>query len=266
MPDLSDAPDAGHEILTSFVRHRNVLLARGSFSNLYVDYYLHLADNGLKHAEVHDILFKDALAAFVLHCASRPRNETIAWTIHFQEPFVNLFLGGDTDEGIVVGRVFSDEVREMESSRLYADVARPGAELQRSMVAFEYGGAFEAVEMFYEKSEQRPARCFDLGDERFAMAFAHPDCDMEWFDSLTPEAVANIAETETVVPMERRLFKWRCGCNERKILEVLAPLMRDDPSILFDGSNQVNVNCPRCAGRYVVNRATLEAFIESRGA
>lgn len=265
MQQTQDKADAGHEIFTSFVRHRNVLLASGAFSELYVDYYLHLAEHGLRHADAHDALFKDALALFTLHCASRPPKETIAWTLHFQEPFVNLFLGGDSDDSIVTGRVFTEDVKEMESNRFYADVARPGRELQRSMVSFEGGGAFEAVETFYAKSEQLPARCFSLGDERFAIAFAHPDCDMPWFQSLTAETVANIGEKETVVPMERRLFLWKCGCNERKILEVLAPLMRQDPDGLFGSADEVQVNCPRCAARYTVARSTLEAFIGKRG-
>ena len=264
MLEPRDGADPGHEILTSFVRHRNVLLARGSFTGLYLDYYLHLATYGLRHEESHSELFKNALAAFTLHCASRPANETIAWTLHFQKPFVNLFLGGDTQDGIVTGRVFADEVKEMESNRFYADVARPGRELQRSAVSFEGGNAFEAVEAFYERSEQLPARCFKLGDERYAIAFAHPDCDRAWFEELTAGSVANIAGTETVVPMERRIFRWECGCNERKILEVLAPVMRKDPSALFDVTDEVNVNCPRCAARYLITRPTLEAFIASR--
>jgi molecular chaperone Hsp33 len=263
--ESQNTADAGHEIATDFVRHRNVLIARGGFSELYVDYYLHLAEHGLRNADMHDSLFKEALALFTLHCASRPPNETIAWTLHFQEPFVNLFLGGDTEESIVTGRVFADDVKEMESSRFYADVARPRQELQRSMVPFGGGGAFAAVEAFYAKSEQLPARCFDLGDEHYAIAFAHPDCDMPWFESLKREAIAKLGETETVVPMERRMFRWRCGCNERKILEVLAPLMRKDPEGLFGDLDSVQVNCPRCAARYTVARATLEAFIAGNG-
>jgi len=68
-----------------------------------------------------------------------------------------------------------------------------------------------------------------------------------------------------VVPLERRLFRWRCGCNEQKILEVLAPLMLKDPDALFGGDEEVQVNCPRCAARYRVARSALLAFIERKG-
>jgi len=265
MPDPHTSSDSDNEILTTFVRHRNVLLAHGSFTGLYVDYYLHLAEHGLKHAEAHDRLFKETLAAFALHCASRPRNETIAWTLHFQEPFVNLFLGGDTADGTLTGRVFVDDVREMDSNRFYADVARPGRELQRSAVSFRGCGGFNALESFYAQSEQRPARCFDLGDEEFVIAFAHPDCDMAWFDALTAEALANLGESEVVVPMERRTFRWKCGCDQRRILAVLAPLMREDPEGLFGGVDELQVHCPRCAARHVVTRSIMEVFMRMGG-
>src|SRR3954469_17248094 len=91
--------DAGLEVRTHFVRNRNVLIAQANFGDLFVDYYLHLSANQIKPAPEHDALFKRALAAFVLHCASRPRNELTAWTINFQEPRVNLFLTGDNETG-----------------------------------------------------------------------------------------------------------------------------------------------------------------------
>jgi molecular chaperone Hsp33 len=88
---------------------------------------------------------------------------------------------------------------------------------------------------------------------------------MSWFESLTSSAITNIGDTETVVPMERRMFRWKCGCNEHKILEVLAPLMRQDPEGLFGGADSVQVNCPRCAARYNITRPVLQAFIDKRG-
>src|SRR5438034_11724092 len=73
-----------------------------------------------------DAMFKRALAAFVLHCASRPRNELTAWTINFQQPLVNLFLTGDNETGAVAGRVFEENVKELPENLFYADVVRLG--------------------------------------------------------------------------------------------------------------------------------------------
>src|SRR6187402_499320 len=69
---LPNPADAGIEVRTYFVRGRNALLARVDFGELFVDYYLHLSANRIKVAPEHDALFKRALAAFTLHCASRP--------------------------------------------------------------------------------------------------------------------------------------------------------------------------------------------------
>src|SRR5438045_1640829 len=90
---------AGTEIRTYFVRGRNALLARAEFSELFVDYYLHQGLLGRLHEPAHDGMFKDALAALALHCASRPWSESVAWTIHFEQPLLNLFVTGDNRLG-----------------------------------------------------------------------------------------------------------------------------------------------------------------------
>src|SRR5271165_670756 len=108
MPDSDpvNTAESGVEVRTWFVRGRNVLFARSELGDLYVDYYLHLARQRIHPASEHDALFKRALAAFLLHCASRPRNEHIAWTINLQAPRVNIFLVGDNESGAITGRVF----------------------------------------------------------------------------------------------------------------------------------------------------------------
>src|SRR5690606_13529071 len=95
----SSASESGFELRTHFVRGRNALVARGDFGEIYVDYYLHLADHGLRVEPAHDALFKRALAAFGLHCVARPWGDLTAWTINFQQPLVNLFLTGDNQDG-----------------------------------------------------------------------------------------------------------------------------------------------------------------------
>src|SRR5947199_10822667 len=96
--------DAGLEVRTYFVRNRNAMLARAEFSDLFVDYYLHLSSNQIKVAPEHDAMFKRAIAAFTLHCASRPWNELIAWTISCQQPLVHLCLTAGNGPGPVTGR------------------------------------------------------------------------------------------------------------------------------------------------------------------
>lgn len=243
------------------MRYRNALLAQGDLGLLFVDYYLHLADNSLRPEPQHDRIFKEALGAFVLHCASRPRNETIAWTINFQEPLLNIFLVADNEAGTVAGRIFTEHVKQGEHNLFFSEIVRGRRPLRRSAVNFEGSDSFRAVERYYEQSEQRPARYFQIKGEEFAMLSAHPDCDINWFRQLDVEEVRHLDDNETVSPLEKRNYRWHCGCNQQRLLEVLSSPMKEDPEELFGGEEALRVECPRCAARYTVTREAMEAYM-----
>lgn len=254
-------PEQGIFVQSSFVRGRNALVTRAVFSELYVDYFLHLATYQLHPDSEHVALFKDALAAFVLHCASRPHHEMIGWTLHFEEPRVNLFLTADNEEGTVVGRILAENVREMGGNHLYADVVEYGKPPRRSAVPFTGPEAFRAAEAFYLQSEQRPAHFFTLAPEEFALVGTHPDCDLAWFGALGADQVRTLDQTETVSTLERRRYEWRCGCSQEKLLRVLAPVARKTPEDLFGDDPSAQVSCPRCAARHVITREAMEAYL-----
>ena len=253
--------EPGLKVRSAFVRNRNVLLTRADFGELFVDYYLHLGAHGLRLDPGIDAMFKRALAAFTLHCASRPRNELTAWTINFQQPLVNLFLVGDNDTGIVTGRVFTDDVKVGPDNLFYADVVRGHQPKRRSAVTFEGDDPVLAVEKFYAQSEQRGARYFQVAEEEFLLFTEHPDCDVAWLRGLDGGRAATLDADEVVVPLERRRYRWHCGCNQRRMLEVLAPVMRHSADELFGGDARLEMRCPRCAARHVITRETLEAFL-----
>lgn len=263
MPESSpvNTADAGLEVRTYFVRNRNVLIARATFTDLYVDYYLHLGTQHIQVAPEHDVIFKRALAAFTLHCASRPWKEMTAWTINFQQPLVNVFLTGDNENGAVTGRIFTENVKEAEQSLFFSDIVEPGRPKRRSAVSFLGSDPFAAVEAYYGQSEQRPARYFQVGEEDFVMVSAHPDCDLGWFDQLNVESVTKLDTTETLALMERRIYRWHCGCNQERMMQVLAPTMRVDPTSLFGDDEKLEIRCPRCSARHVITREAMEAFI-----
>lgn len=247
-------------VVSNFVRERNALFAVANFSDLYIDYYLHLKDNRIELDARADELLKTSLAAFALHCISRPRNEVLAWTINFQDPLLNLFLGGDTETGAIVGRAFTENVKKADENVFYQEMVRSNKPLHRSVVQFEGDDPLQAVEAFYERSEQRPARFFRIDVETFAIVSAHPDYDEDWFGKLTIDDIRVLNETEEVSPLETRAIKWECGCNQIRILEVLFPVWRQSPDELFLGEELIEVNCPRCAGKYRVSKEMMEAY------
>jgi molecular chaperone Hsp33 len=261
MPTSDQPADAGIVVTTEFVRGRNVLLARARLTDLYLEYYLHVADSGLHLAPEHDRLFKQLLAVAVLHAGSRPRHEYLAWTMNLRAPVLNLFVTADNDADTVVGRVFTENVKIGDRNLLYLETVRGSQPKRRSVVDFMHAGVFAAAEAFFAKSEQRPARVFDLGDEEFALLNSHPDCDLAWLHGIDPGGLRAALASETIVPIERRRYQWNCGCTERRMLEILAPTMRHDPDGLFQGDDSISIECPRCAKPYRITREALEAFV-----
>lgn len=262
MPDHSVPESEGAVVTVEFVRGRNAVLVRGDLISLFIDYYLHLADHGLKYSPEQDRIFKEGLAAFTLHCASHPQREHIAWTLNFQEPRLNLFLAGDNEDSLVVGRLFTENVREADHNFFYSDVVpRRGAETRRSVVNFAGADVLRAVEACYRESEQRTARLFDLGEDHFAMLVSHPDCDTTWFESVGKEALGNLQKTETLALIERRSYRWACGCGQQKILAALAPAARTNPDEVFGVDEVIHIQCPRCAALHTITREAMEAYL-----
>jgi molecular chaperone Hsp33 len=249
-----------------FVRHRNVMLVQADLSPLLVDYYLHLADHGLKHPPEQEALLRRGLIAFTLHCAARPRGEHLAWTISLQQPRLNLFYSGDNEDCQVIGRLFTENVREAARNVFYSElVPNRGAEKRRSVINFEGTDLYGAAETYYAVSEQRPARFFELGEDRCALLLSHPDCDGAWLRQITSAGVNDLARQETLTRVETRTYQWYCGCNQQKILGALAPLARTDLQELFGESEMIHVQCPRCGARHNLTRETMEAFLARTG-
>jgi molecular chaperone Hsp33 len=262
MADNENSDINGAIVTVDFVRHRNALLVRADFGPLFTDYYLHLSQHGLRHTEMQDKLFKDLLAAFTLHCASRPQGEHVAWTLNVQEPRLNLFFAGDNEDFDVAGRIFTDNVREAARNLFYSDVIpRRGAERRRSVVEFDGAEAGPAIDAYYTGSEQRLVRFFPLEGDEYAMLVSHPDCDEAWFKGVQAGEIRTLAEKETLARIERRAYRWNCGCTQRKIIAALAPAFRADAAGLFGEGESIRVQCPRCAATHVLTREAMEAFV-----
>jgi molecular chaperone Hsp33 len=100
-----------------------------------------------------------------------------------------------------------------------------------------------------------------LEEEKFAMLSEHPDCDMEWFNAVTAEEVGRIHEVETTNLMERRIQRWHCGCNQKRMLQVLAPAYKAQGDELYGDDAAIEIRCPRCSARHVITREALDAYV-----
>lgn len=258
---MSEESSEGQEVRSYFVRGRNALLTRADFADLYIDYYLKLAEINLRHTLKVDQMLKDAAAALALHCASKPWNEATAWTIHFQDPLANFFVTGNNAESTLIGNAFQEDVKDTGKNLFFSDMVRGTDPVQRSVIEFGGGDLFDAVEAFYTQSEQRLTRFFHHSEEDIVMITAQPDCDLDWLAGLDDEAVQKLDTTEELSLLETRHYNWQCGCTHDKILAAIAPAARNDIDELFEKDETIRVRCPRCGARHVVTRESIEAFL-----
>lgn len=248
------APEDFTKIESIFVRHRNCLLVRAQFTDIYTDYYLHLMENNLRYPGELDQMLKDALAVLTLHLSARPWNETIAWTANLRAPRINLFVTGSSNEAYITGRIFTEDIREPDRNFFYSQTTvAEGNQPRTSTMEVDGRDPIAWVAQFYTQSEQRPARAFRQDDENFALIAAQPDADLAWLEALTNEDVAKISETEETSLLETRAFRFHCGCTLEKILPILGS-WREKPDELFHDAQEITIQCPRCAASYKVTR------------
>jgi molecular chaperone Hsp33 len=162
--------------------------------------------------------------------------------------------------GSVVARVVTDEASPIEKGMFYADVVENTKPPRRSAVDFQAISVFDAVEVFYDRSEQRPVRFFRHDEEDIVMIAAQPDCDLEWLRGLTTEGIQALDQSIELSLLERRQFNFSCGCNQGRMLDFIAPVFRREADGLFGGDTSLTVTCPRCGARHILTREALEAW------
>ncbi|MBK1833481.1 Hsp33 family molecular chaperone HslO [Roseibacillus ishigakijimensis] len=252
---MPTASDDRTRVESIFVRHRNTLMVRANFCDIFTDHYLHLADQNLRYPPELDHKLKELYVALTLHATARPWSEVHAWTANLRAPRVNFFATASSTHENVVGRVFTDDVREPPQNLLYVQVNDgQGGEPRRSTVALDNENPFDWLTHYYSQSEQRPARLFELPDENFVLLAAQPAFDEEWFESLTTEKVAALAEEEELSPLENRFFRYHCGCTRERIMPALS-VWQDKLDELFQGEDRITVQCPRCAAKHTITPA-----------
>jgi len=259
-----EPPEDAVEARCYFVRQRNALLVRAQFAPLYTDLFLHLADHRLELRSEEGGWLKDGLAALTLHLASRPWNEAIAWTISWQDPLRNLFVTGSNRQGNVTGRVFTKDVRERERNLFFSQTTVAGEPSRQSIVELDRLDFFAAGESYYDQSEQRPGRYFDLGDEEHVLLSAQPDCDLDWFHSLSSDDFRDLDRKEELSLLERRHYRFHCGCSQEKLLPLVAGMSESTLEEVFGDREVIPASCPRCGARYVVTREAIEAYLNDQ--
>lgn len=262
---ITDGPRGGEVIIQRrFDRTRQAVLADGDFSLVFDAYREHVERWELPFDPFVEALMRQGLAATALHLSGRPYDESVGFTLNFREPPTNLFLTGDAAKSTIVGRAFTDGVATAESSRFSVQSARPNQPAFQSLIEVQGLDVLEVFEQYYRRSEQAPARFFELSGNRFLMIQALPDVDNEWLAGLDP-AHADEIDLSADELLFTRGIRFQCGCNPARMLGMLRTIYAGRPDDLFQGDPGVETFCPRCGGRWWIEEKDFPDPAEEAG-
>jgi hypothetical protein len=238
-------------------RQHDLLVARGDFGSLFAAYLDHARRWESEPDPLSRILMCQGLGAAALHLSGRPPGESVGWTIQIHQPPTNVFLTGESADAIVTGRVFTQNVRPSDHSRMYVQTRRKTGASQSTIEVFGHD-ILEMFERYYRQSEQTMARFLEITDESYLMLLALPEADTEWLARLGRDEAIGLAEDD-LKPLNETIYRFQCGCNPARILDVVRGMFKDDPTELFHGDPGVEISCPRCGRRWWIDREQFDA-------
>ncbi|MEM7698527.1 MAG: Hsp33 family molecular chaperone HslO, partial [Verrucomicrobiota bacterium] len=98
-------------------------------------------------------------------------------------------------------------------------------------------------------------------EEDFVFVSAQPDCDEAWLAALDDDAIRSLDQDETLSLLERREYRFHCGCSMEKLFPIIAGMSSGTVDEVFGGEEVTVASCPRCGARYALTREALEAYI-----
>ncbi|MEZ5064715.1 MAG: Hsp33 family molecular chaperone HslO [bacterium] len=243
-------------------REHDLLVMRADFGPLFAAYLDHVRRWETEPDDLSQTFMRQGLGAAALHLAARPDGETVGFTINVHHPATNVFLTGDNTECTVVGRVFTKDVKPSDESRIFVQSSRLGATPIQSVVQVEGLDILQIFEQYWDRSEQATARFVEIDDAHFAMLLALPEADDEWLKGLSRDQALGIVDDE-LKSLGRRVYRFLCGCNPDRMMELVRGLFEKDPEELFRGDPGVEILCPRCGRRWWLDRAEFDAATDA---
>jgi hypothetical protein len=234
-----------------------VSLAEADFEPIFRVYAEHVNRWELPLDGLSLTMMREGLAAMALHLVGRPPDESVGVTINVQTPPLNIFLTGDPGERTLTGRVFTEDVRTGSSSRMFVQAFRPATGPMQSTIDVDGLDVLGMFEQYYDRSEQSPARFFELGGDRYGMVRALPDGGADRVRALTADSAAALFAGETDL-LETQAIRFRCGCNPDKIMAALRGIFSGKEEELFLGEPAVEAFCPRCGARWWIERTAYD--------
>jgi molecular chaperone Hsp33 len=252
------------ELDRRLLNDRGVVVTTGDFTGVIDAWHRHCRLWQEEPDGFSSVLMHQGLAAVALHLANRPNDEMVGWTLNLHQPPTNVFLTGDVRKGTFTGRVYTEGVRTENRSRLFVQTYRPSLrEPFQSAIDVTGFDVMEIFEQYYERSEQNPARFYELDGNRYGMVLGLPGVDRSWIQGIGPESLSE--HRDSGKPIDGRVFRFECGCSPVKMLRALRSMFHSNPGELFRGEERVETSCPRCGRRWWLTLDQFRAEEEAAG-
>ena len=254
IPEQSN--DEGRAIVRRFMDdHHEAIFAHGEFKSLFEGWLEHTRLWKIEPDALASVMMRQALGGAALYASSRPRDETIAFTLNVRKPPLNLFFTADSGSCSVTGRAYTKDVKTAEASRLYVDSRRQFGKSFTSVIEVEGYDVLEILEQYCLKSDQASARFFELAESEFLMVASLPVDDDEWIQSLTLEAAVD--RLGKLRSLDEKDFWLHCGCDPEKMLSTVRRMFAGRADELFEADESVVVSCPRCGRNWTIARESF---------
>ncbi|MCB9834007.1 MAG: Hsp33 family molecular chaperone HslO [Planctomycetes bacterium] len=241
-------------------REHELVLARGDFAALFEAHRNHVATWGLTLDPLGEVMMRQALAGAALHLSSRPRDETAAFTFNFVRPAANVFVAGNSRDGAITGRIFVEDVATAAAGRLFVQTRRAGGRDFSSVIDTEGLDLLLILEDYCARSEQSPARFFELGGDDYLMVVSLPVEDRGGLEGLDRDRARELFERSR--PLDDKRFRFLCGCDPQRMRQVIQGVFAGRLDELFGDEAAVQVSCPRCGRGWSLRRDQIEPETE----
>lgn len=251
---MSDSVASGEALVRRYMDDEHeAIFARCDFSSLFAAWRDHVRLWDGEPDGLATVMMHQALGGAALYLSSRPRDESMAWTLNLKQPPTNVFVTGSSAACTVTGRVYTEDVATAEESRLFVQSTRGSGRDFTSVIDVEGVDVLLIFEQYCRRSDQTNARFFEITDDEYLMVASLPvDDDGEWIGALDRDAA--LARLSEIRLLDERRFWFQCGCNPEKIFRTVRGIYEDRADELFRGEDSVTVSCPRCGRNWRIAR------------
>ncbi len=233
----------------------NLLVVLGDFPEVVVSKKLYEERHGISEVAGDEReTLERIMAAACLAAVSLAQRESWGWTLTLPDSPHGFFCGVEP-EGMICGTV-KEAPRERGSVHLHRQKA--DGPFMESHYAPESEDPVAAVLRYFEQVEQIRTRMALDPDGSGVLVQALPEGDFGRVADLADREMISLcrqkAQDGEFKPLQEVLMFYECRCDDKMILDMITTLPDAAREELWGDEKELNIECPRCARKYVLTR------------